>query len=328
MQELKTKSKNLGIELPKKKPFIIKTPDDLPQLHGVWGFVGKRNSGKTVAIVNLLKKLQDVGCMDRLFIISPTVHSNKCALSLIKYDEDDVYEDPTTASLDAVIEKIEAEASEYEDYHEKLRQYNKYLKYMKTGQGYLDEDDLSGLWDGGTIGPPKHKYDGKRPNCFLFLDDCQNGSIFGPKSKISNMTIKHRHIGQFKKLEGAIGITLIFAVQSYKSNSFGLPRSVRGQFTLLIVFRTKDEAEIKQISEECSGEVAEDTFRKVYEHCTKEKHSMLYIDFHPKPGNPSMFRKNFDTWIIPSEIEAEKRMKKIRSISKGGAQDAGGRAID
>ena len=74
------KIKDMDIKVPDTSAFTIKTADGLPKLHSLMLSISKRGGGKTVSIINLIKKLQDTGACDRLFIISPTIKSNKGAI--------------------------------------------------------------------------------------------------------------------------------------------------------------------------------------------------------------------------------------------------------
>ena len=300
------KIKNMDIKVPNISAFAIQTADGLPKLHMLLLAVSKRGGGKTVSIINLVKKLQDTGACDRFFIISPTIKSNQKILDMIKVDDDDVYEEPTRDSLDKVIEKIDQEAADYDDYLEQMKIYKKYLRYMKTGQGTLKDEDIFDLYDGEsqTIQPPKHKWNGKKPVMICFFDDCQSCDIFSVKSKLNNLVIKHRHAGCLKA-GGALGVSLIFAVQNFKTNATGIGRQIRNNCTHLMVFRSKDEKELEQIASEVSGEVPTEVFLKAYEYATAEPHCFLYIDMHKKDNDPSMFRKCFSEYIIVEEAKKD-----------------------
>lgn len=191
-----------------------------------------------------------------------------------------------------------------------MKIYKKYLAYMKSGRGTLKDEDIFDLYDmeNQAISAPTHKYGGKKPVMLLFLDDCQGGNIFGVKSRIHNYTIKHRHLGALQE-GGALGLSLIFATQTYKSNAYGLPRSVRAQATHIILFKTKDSSELEEIASELSGEIPVETFMKVYEYATAEPHSFLFIDLHKKKTDPSMFRKQFSEYIILDNLQKNNEEK-------------------
>jgi len=294
--------KGLGIIVPKKQVgSVVKTPDDMPALHAVIVFCGRRGSGKSFGAISLVKHYMDAGSIDRVFIISPTIHSNKALIDLIKVADEDFYDEPNKAALDDVLEKVEIEAQEYEEYHVKMKQYQKYLKYVKSGKGHIRDDELTELWDGASIVPPKHKWDGRKPGLCLIIDDAQGSPLMMPKARLMNMIIKHRHHGTFKEEPGALGITVIFCCQSLKAAGGGLPRAIRGNCTGFALFRTKDEKELMDAAQECAGEVGIDTFFEVYDMAMKEDHGFLYVDFAKKECHPSMFRSKLDKFLIPKD---------------------------
>jgi hypothetical protein len=297
IKESNKTSNKLKIEVPKTSAFNIETPADLPKMHFVGLSIGKRGSGKTVAIVNLLKFLQDSGCLDRLFIVSPSVHSNFHIFEMLKFDKEDVYEEPCKDSVTDIIAKINQEAADYEEYIDKMKKYKKLKKYIDSEEHYINDEVLVSLYGEDDFKKPEHKWKGKKPVMVILFDDCQGSDIYKPNCNLYNHVIKHRHIGQFKELKGALGVSMIFAVQSYKSIGGGLPRGIRSQATWIMLFKTKDSKELDDVAEECSGEISKEKFMEVYEEATEGEHNFLFIDFHPKQKH-QMFRKRFDKYLL------------------------------
>jgi len=99
-----------------------------------------------------------------------------------------------------------------------------------------------------------------------------------------------------------MGCSLYFLVQSYKTQSGGLTKSIRNNATTLILFHTKSQKELDEIAEECSAEVSTDTFMKLVKEAHKEKHDFLMIDLHRKDNHPSSFRRNLNEFIIPGGV--------------------------
>ena len=110
--------------------------------------------------------------------------------------------------------------------------------------------------------------------------------------------MKHRHLGALKE-GGAIGVSLIFNVQAYKSAQNALPKALRGNLTLLLLGKTKSEKELLEIAQEFGSEVGVPQFLELYRHATAEPHSFFVVDLFPKEEHPSMFRRNLDTFVIP-----------------------------
>eukprot|EP00854_Cymbomonas_tetramitiformis_P033193 gene33193-42469_t len=69
----------------------------------------------------------------------------------------------------------------------------------------------------------------------------------------------------------------------------------------MLVFRNKNQKEIDKIGEEVGGEIPIEEFNSVYNRAIQGPHGFLFIDLHRKPNHPSMFRRNFNEWILPSQ---------------------------
>ena len=97
---------------------------------------------------------------------------------------------------------------------------------------------------------------------------------------------------------GALGVSVFIAIQNFSSSSGGCPRAVRNNATSVITFGLKDKKELVQVYESVAGEIEEEDFLQAFEFATAEPHNFLLIDLHPKPEHPSMFRKNFNEFIM------------------------------
>lgn len=294
----KVKVAGLEIRPPSGSAFAYETKPMLPKLHQACLIIGPRGSGKTVAAVNYLEKLP----FDRIFVISPTVKSNKEVMSRLKINPDDVHEDPDDIScLDKVKAAIEQERDDLEKYRQDLKRYRRLMQSVDSDRpiASIPDFELAEFFYGGRFEPPKHRYNGRKPVCALFLDDCMGSRLYTQGiRKLNQFTIFHRHIGQLKE-GGAIGVTILYALQSYKAQAGGISKCIRNNATSLILFANKNAKQLEEISEECSGEVSPETFMSVYKEAVKEKHDFLFVDLHPKPNHPSGFRRNFNEFIVP-----------------------------
>lgn len=293
-----------AIRVPTGSAFSIKTEADFIQLHAVILAVAKRGCGKTTALSNLLRIMHENRALDRLILVSPTYHNNKHYFRGLPLAEEDVLE-PESKTAEHLMELLEQEGLEYDLYHEKLDRWKRLQKELRDRRKQVDDIDEELLLEfSEDIDRPTYKYmrDGKpyKPVISIFFDDCQGSDLFKPTSKLSNMVIKHRHLGQTK--DGSLGCTLIFACQNYTSNSSGLPKSIRGNLTHMLVFRNKNMKELQLIAEEASGEVSVEQFFEIYERAMTDQYSFLFVDFAKKKPHPSMFRRNFDQWLIPEKV--------------------------
>ena len=77
---------DLQIKPPSGSAFGCETPPAMPKLHQACLVVGPRGSGKSTATVNLIERLP----FDRIFVISPSMKSNKELMDRLKIDPEDV----------------------------------------------------------------------------------------------------------------------------------------------------------------------------------------------------------------------------------------------
>tara|TARA_R100000951_G_scaffold111389_1_gene110350 strand:+ start:47 stop:970 length:924 start_codon:yes stop_codon:yes gene_type:complete len=296
------RSKGLKIELPSKQKYQYDTPEMMPNLCTQLLCVGAKGMGKTIAIVNLVKKLN----FDRIFLISPTAKSNHSILSMINIDEDDMYEDTDDLTIiDDIISKVEQEGNEYDEYHEKMKEYNEFLKHANNNDYHLIDDDTLETFmnEHNEIVKPEHYLDGRRPKIALILDDIL-GSFLMSKGirKVNNLAIRHRHISPVKSEGGnAIGISTFFLTQTFRCQAGGISKPIRSNCNSLIIFKTKNENEFNDLRDEVAGEIGKELFTKIYEMATNEPHAFLFIDFNPKSSHPSRYRKNLDTFLIAND---------------------------
>ena len=133
----------------------------------------------------------------------------------------------------------------------------------------------------------------------MIFDDCLGSAVYSKPRKLNALATYSRHVGQLKE-GGAIGVSLFFLVQSYKCQSGGLNKVVRNQCTALMVFRTKDAAELDDIASSVAGEIDRPTFDRVYGAAIGdgEGHPFLLVDFARRPTHASMFRRRLNEFIV------------------------------
>ena len=298
MKTIKAHSKDLIVRPPKSTAFAYETPPEMPKLHQNMLIVGARGAGKTVSAIHTLNMLN----FDRIFILSPTMKSNREMMSRLNVDPEDVYEDPDDITcIDRIKSAIEQEADDLNRYREELKKYETLMKTLKSSSPItqIPDDYLEMFFIGNQFLPPKHKYNGRRPVCALLCDDCMGSMLFTKGARrLNSLVIKHRHIGMLDE-GGAIGVSCFWLLQSYLSQHGGISKTIRNNATSLILFKTKSEKALDEISIECAGEVDKSDFMKVYEAAMQKDHDFLFIDFFRKSTHPSMFRRNFTEFILP-----------------------------
>jgi hypothetical protein len=290
----------LKIRVPDGSAFAVETAPNMPKLHTLCCIVGKRGSGKMVCTINMINNLP----IDRLFLISPSAHSNSGALDKLKkiLSPEDTYSNVNDISILAdIVSKVEAEAADFEQYHTKMKKWRtSHAKVHSDAPLFSIQDDDYITYDEG---PPKHKWGGRRPVLVLFFDDIVGSQLMLGKGQreVARLCLIHRHLGQLKdpKTPGAIGLSMIFNVQAFRSNAGSLPPALRNNLTLLCLFKTSSSKELDDVYESISGDISLSQFQSVCASAWREPHDFLLIDFHPKSNHPSRFRRNFDTFLLP-----------------------------
>jgi len=287
--------KNMKIVPPKSTSGMYETPADCPVAGQVCVAVGKRKSGKSVAVINLIEKMG----FDYCIAISPTMQSNKEIMERIniEYVFDDV-DDPNV--IDEIKKIVQKEAQDLERYRDELKRFNKLMKDLKDGN-HINDQVLLQFYGEDSFVKPTHRWNGEKPKIGVVFDDCLGSGIYSKPRKLNGLATYSRHLGQLKE-GGAIGVSLFFMIQSFKCQVGGLNKVIRNQCTSMIIFKTKDKKELQDIAESCSGEIDDLTFYKVYDKAMEGEYPFLFIDLHKKPEHLSMFRSRFDMYIIPEEL--------------------------
>jgi len=292
-----SKVKGLEIVPPKSESGLYTTDTFMPKMHQVCIAVGKRASGKSTAIINLIERMK----FDYCVAVSPTMNSNKELMERLNIEH--VFEDVDDPSvIDQIKDIVKKEAEDLERYKEELKRYNKLMADLKDGK-YMDDDLLLQFFsDEGNFIKPVHRWNGEKARIAVIFDDMLGSGIYSRPRKLNGLSTYSRHVGQLKE-GGAIGVSLFFMIQSFKCQTGGLNKVIRNQCTSMCLFKTKDRQEMKDVAESVSGEIGEDVFNKVYDTAIREPYDFLFIDLHPKKEHPSMFRRRLDEFIIPNNLE-------------------------
>ena len=282
---------NKVVKVNKKTPPRSSNMDLVP-LYFTACFVGAKNSGKTYGLVKLLKNFEENTITNnegeklpiRVILICPTANSvaNPIYTTVKNLKEEDIHLTYTDDLLKDILEQIKAEKEEIEEYNEYVKVYKKFLRVKVKD---LTEDDYLILMKFDLADPddiPKPKYPFP-PVIFMILDDMigSNDAFKRGNCAISNLTIKHRHLG----------VNLIYTTQNPKS----IPNIIRNNIDLWVLYRF---ANLKMISEKVYEEVSnlltEEQFLELYQYATNEPHNALVVDTHPLTKKENRFKLNFD----------------------------------
>ena len=300
----------LQIVPPSQESGLYETDPNCPKMHCVCLVVGKRNSGKTVATINLIEKMG----YDYVIAVSPTMNSNREIMERLNIDY--VFEDVDDLSvIDSIKEIVQNEAKDLERYRFQLKEYNAVMKNIRNGNT-LEDTELLQYFSENAFLKPTHKWKGKKPKIAVLFDDNLGSMIYSKPRKLNSLATYSRHLGQLST-GGSIGVSLFFLIQSFKCQTAGLNKTIRNQCTQMLLFRTKDEQELDDVARSVSGEISKEQFLNVYDFAMNDPdpYPFLFVDLHKKDCHPSMFRVRFDKFIIIPEIPMEISPKSSRSSS-------------
>ena len=253
---------------------VIDTHTDFIKMPFTACIQGARGSGKTVACVQWVKHMEEEGYINRTFLISPTAETNSIFKNLRSLEDEDVCSDPTRfqMALRDVLTKIKEGIQEYK---EALKYKVIYEKYHKNHELDLRETTIleSRHYEAPHV-PPK-------PQCLLICDDVQGTDLFTNRrtDTMLHMVIKHRHIP----------LSIIMMAQTFH----GIPRAIRLNCTVYIVFSTSDEKQLHQIYEHFGNLVPRERFFDMYKYATSKPHGFFLIDTDPKIPE-QRFRSGFN----------------------------------
>ena len=287
---------NMEIKPPKKTSGDFETPPMCIAGHCVLLAVGKRKSGKTTACCAAIEQMG----FDYVIAVSATMASNKELMSRLNIQHEFDPDDPMV--IDKIKEIVEGEAADLERAQDELRRYNKLMKLINSESPLfrLPEEDLAAFYKDGDFKRPTHKWDFRKPKIAVIFDDCLGSQVYSKPRKLNGLATYSRHVGQLKE-GNAIGVSLFLLIQSFKCQSGGLNKVVRNQCTAMMIFRTKDAAELDDIADSVCGEIDKPSFMRVYNEAIGdgEGHPFLLVDFAKRPSHPSMFRRRLNEFIIP-----------------------------
>jgi hypothetical protein len=237
----------------------------MPKMHQVSIAVGKRASGKSTAIINLIERMR----YDYCIAVSPTMSSNKELMDRLKIEH--VFDDvDDTSVIDQIKKIVQGEAEDLERYKEELKEFNKMMREIKNGR-YLDDSVLLRYFGDDSFIKPTHRWNGEKPRIAVIFDDMLGSGIYSKPRKLNGLSTYSRHIGQLKE-GGSIGVSLYFMIQSFKCQTGGLNKVIRNQCTSMLLFKTKDKQEMKDVAESVSGEISEEIFNKVYDNALQKEY--------------------------------------------------------
>lgn len=259
----------------------------LPNHEFSMGLIAPKGAGKTTLLCNLLSYYR--GYFHSIYVFSPTVNNDD------KWDW--VKTQPLLSEntkLDQWLKKLKKKQSGDntvvqkptnipDDFIEGLKKEGMAENDKFTGKIPEDcfmaeyvEEDLTAILNQQQQMVDFLKLHGKGKhlaNRILFLfDDLVGSSLFSSarRSTFKMLNTNHRHLSA----------SLLMVSQAFKE----IPKTVRTNFTCLILFEIYSDSEIEAIYNEYPMGLKRDQWIQLYQYCVKEDHSFLFYNIQkPKP---------------------------------------------
>lgn len=275
--------------------------DILPNHEFTIGIIAPKGSGKTTVICNLLKFYR--GYFHTILIFSPTVNSDEkwdWYVSLIR-----VKEQRLLIQNKPLVEFIEKLKNKQADKNQivappppgaELQEYAKKEKKddfdgkipEECFKSEYDEQTLSDIMDEQMTLVRTLKRYGKTKHLanriLIIFDDLVGSSLFSGRkdNPFKRLNTNHRHYS----------ISMLMVTQAYKE----IPKTVRTQFSCLILFEIANEKEVEVIFEENPMSLKKEQWMEVYQYCTEGDHDFMFINYQ-KPKRLRIM-KNFDQYVF------------------------------
>lgn len=290
-------------------PFGAKHPEPkcfpLPTHEFSMGLIAPKGSGKTTLLVNLLEFYK--GYFHSIFIFSPTIKNDE------KWDY--------VKTLDLLVENKPLRFW-LKQQHEKEAQYRNNVivgdppatdalaglldvNLLAGGKerdkddkfdGHIPEENFISEYDESTLvdiltkqnkvidilherGKPKHLAN----RCLFIFDDLVGSDLYGHdrKNPFKMFNTNHRHLSS----------SILMVSQAYKE----IQKTVRTNFTCLIIFEIFSDGELEAIYHEYPMGMKKPQWMEMFAHCIKGQHNFLFYDIQKPPEMRIM--KNFDSFI-------------------------------
>jgi hypothetical protein len=247
-------------------------PQGLFKPHMTAMISGKTGSGKSTALIRMLKAYCDAGVFQKVVLISPTAAYD------MKYKMlplTDVHEDYSDELLNQIMEEQKEDLDEYQQNEDDLKLYNKYMTSKR-----LTNKELLRLYTmmnpmTEELEQPVQRFD-KKPFTAVILDDLGGTPAFRNGNNFLNSIVcKSRHY-----------MTNFFVCVQHP---YQCPRALRSQCSHVMLFATKDKKLLEELAKENCSHLAPEQFVQLFQHATSEPHSFMLCDF-----KHNEIRKNFD----------------------------------
>ena len=267
-----------------------KIPQGLFKPHMTFMVSGKTGSGKSTAVIHMLKAYTDNKVFQKMILISPTAaYDEKYKLLPMT----SVHEDYSDQLLEEIMNEQKEDVEQYKETQENIILYKKFIN--STVKTKFTKDELLRLYNmldpmTGEISEPFQEYD-KLPYMAVILDDLGGTPAFRNGNNFLNSIVcKSRHY-----------LTNFFICVQHP---YQCPRALRSQCSHTIIFQTKDKKLLEELARENCSHLTPDEFIKLFQYATTGQHDFMLCDF-----KNNEVRKNFDEILSLSTINASQKQE-------------------
>ena len=237
-----------------------------------WMISGKTGSGKSTALIQMLKAYCDAGVFQKVVLVSPTAAFDPKYKTLPLSAAHEDYSDELLADI---MEEQKQDMEEYEQNELDLKLYDKFMRKRR-----LTKAELLRLYT--MLNPmteefekPVQTYD-KLPFTAVILDDLGGTPAFRNGNNFLNSIVcKSRHYNT----------NFFVCVQ----HPYQCPRALRSQCSHTMLFQSKDKKLIEELAKENCSHLTPEEFIELFQHATQQPHDFMLCDF-----KKNEVRKNFD----------------------------------
>lgn len=267
--------------------------DILPVHEFTMGIIAPKGSGKTTVIVNLLDFYKHY--FHTIYVFSPTVASdekwdyvkrqkllteNKALERWLERQKEDTHHKNTVVAPPPPSMELRQLVEKDEYFDGKIPEDKFYSEYSETDLVELMDEQMTLVRVLKRNGQTKHLAN----RILIIFDDLVGSSLFSGRkdNPFKRLNTNHRHYS----------ISMIMVTQAYKE----IPKTVRTQFSCLIVFEIANEKEVEMVFEENPMGLKRDQWEEIYHYCTEGDHDFMFINYQ-KPKRLRIM-KNFDQYVF------------------------------
>ena len=239
-----------------------KIPPGMFKPHMTFMISGKPGSGKSTALIRMLKAYCDAGVFQKVILISPTA-AYDAKYKMLPLTE--IHEDYSDSLLNEIMEEQKADIDEFKQIEEDTKIYNKFMRNRK-----MTKKELLRLYT--MLNPmteefekPVQTYD-KMPYTAIILDDLGGTPAFKNGNNFLNSIVcKSRHY-----------LTNFFVCVQHP---YQCPRALRSQCSHVMLFATNDKKLLEELAKENCAHLTPEEFVQLFKHATKGQHDFMLCDF-------------------------------------------------